>query len=195
MLNKKETHEVFGKVWKEFNKVRKNNTDDGWSECVKNVDELHNKYDNEFYEQIILIVIKEADRESKLDQNTARMEYKKAGKAFQEAWTMFEQFVDNIDSFETDGMKVLEEYNKQNPCRFAAEFGSVIYEAVCKETKASGSFMNAAYSFYEKYKAGIDEANAGKALAEAEQIINAHPEYMLHMMNMYSDLKNKIKAA
>ena len=43
MLNKKETHEVFGKVWKEFNKVRKNNTDDGWSECVKNVDELHNK--------------------------------------------------------------------------------------------------------------------------------------------------------
>lgn len=188
MLNKKETHEVFGKVWKEFNKVRKNNTDDGWSECVKNVDELHNKYDNEFYEKIILIVIKEADRESKLDQNTARMEYKKAGKAFQEAWTMFEQFVDNIDSFETEGMKVLAEYNKQNPCRFAAEFGSVIYEAVCKETKASGSFMNAAYSFYEKYKTGIDETNAGKALAEAEQIINAHPEYMLHMMNMYSDL-------
>ena len=29
MLNKKEAHEVFGKVWKEFNKVRKNNTDDG----------------------------------------------------------------------------------------------------------------------------------------------------------------------
>lgn len=77
MLNKKETHEVFGKVWKEFNKVRKNNTDDGWSECVKNVDELHSKYDNEFYEKIMLIVIKEADRESKLDQNTARMEYKK----------------------------------------------------------------------------------------------------------------------
>ena len=153
------------------------------------------KYDNEFYEKIILIVIKEADRESKLDQNTVRMEYKKAGKAFQEAWTMFEQFVDNIDSFETEGMKVLAEYNKQNPCRFAAEFGSVIYEAVCKETKASGSFMNAAYSFYEKYKTGIDEANAGKALAEAEQIINAHPEYMLHMMNMYSDLKNKVKAA
>ena len=40
----------------------------------------------------------------------------------------------------------------------------------------------------EEYKSGIDETNAGKALAEAEQIINAHPEYMLHMMNMYSDL-------
>lgn len=77
MLNKKEAHEVFGKVWKEFNKVRKNNTDDGWSECVKNVDELHSKYDNKFYEKIMLIVIKEADRESKLDQNTARTEYKK----------------------------------------------------------------------------------------------------------------------
>ena len=56
MLNKKETHEVFGKVWKEFNKVRKNNTDDGWSECVKNVDELHSKYDNKYYEMIKLIV-------------------------------------------------------------------------------------------------------------------------------------------
>ena len=56
MLNKKETHEVFGKVWKEFNKVRKNNTDDGWSECVKNVDELHSKYDNKFYKKIMLIV-------------------------------------------------------------------------------------------------------------------------------------------
>lgn len=33
------------------------------------------------------------------------------------------------------------------------------------------------------------------SVIEAEQIINAHPEYMLHMMNMYSDLKNKVKAA
>lgn len=82
MLNKKETHEVFGKVWKEFNKVRKNNTDDGWSECVKNVDELHSKYDNEFYEKIMLIVIKEADRESKLDQNTAPYGIQKSGKGF-----------------------------------------------------------------------------------------------------------------
>ena len=72
------------------------------------MDELHSKYDNKFYEKIMLIVIKEADRESKLDQNTARTEYKKAGKAFQEAWTMFEQFVDNIDSFETEGMKFLQ---------------------------------------------------------------------------------------
>ena len=30
----------------------------------------------------MLIVIKEADRESKLDQNTARTEYKKGGKGF-----------------------------------------------------------------------------------------------------------------
>lgn len=31
-IDKKEAHKVFGEVWKMFNTVRKNDTDDGWKE-------------------------------------------------------------------------------------------------------------------------------------------------------------------
>ena len=71
---------------------------------------------------------------------------------------------------------------------YSSDDGKVKSERLNKIINYEHSQRFSVEKFYEKYKTGIDEANAGKALAEAEQIINAHPEYMLHMMNMYSDL-------
>lgn len=193
MLDKTKTHELFGKIWSVFNKIRKHNDDAGWSECVARANELHNDYDGKLYEKVILAVMSEADRECKLDNS--REEYKKAGKAFQDAWKMFEVFADNIDSFRENGMNTLTEYLREHEGKFACDLGNAVYEAACNETNCEGSFMSVAYPFFEEYKDGISREQEKMAYAKAEKIIRSHPEYMTHMMNMYSELKNKAIAA
>lgn len=196
MLDKNTEHKIFGRCWQMFNTVRKNPTDEGWEKCVNEAHDISESIAEykKFHEKLVLSVIEEAEYEEKIknmkEKSTA---YKLAGGAFQASWEMFSRFIDNPEKFKKSGMDILAEYNKTYTGKFAKKLGAAIYEVSCAENNCPGAFMNDAYTFYQTFQNGITPEMESDAYAKAEHIIDLHPEHMLQMMEMYSDLKAKGK--
>ena len=188
-INKKEAHKVFGEVWKMFNTVRKNNTDDGWKACMDEANRIYAEYPSKFYEAVVLAVVAEAEREARLNQSVRQNEYKNAGMAFQAAWKLFETFADDMGAFKVNGMKALSDFNAKYSGKFAEKMGSAVYETLCKAANDKGSFMTDAFAFYQEFHDGISDKAEAEAYKKAENIIDIHPEHMLQMMNLYAGLR------
>ena len=188
-IDKKEAHKVFGEVWKMFNTVRKNDTDDGWKACMDEANRIHAEYPSEFYKTVVLAVVAEAEREARLNPSDRQKEYKNAGTVFQAAWKMFVTFADDIESFKASGMTALSDFNVKFSGKFAEKMGSAVYEALCRAANDKGSFMTDAFSVYQEFQGGISDKSEAEAYKKAENIINVHPEHMLQMMNLYADLR------
>lgn len=192
MLDNEKEHKFFGDCWRMFNAVRKDNSDAGWERCTATARALCEKKENKrFHEKIALAVIDEAEHEIGMDIKERQSAYKKAGAVFQASWELFENFMTDIDAFRNTGMQQLTDFNALYDCQFATALSAAIYEVVCNYVHGEGDFMATAYRFYEKYKGGITVDMEPKAYADAEDIVNSHPQYMLHMMGMYEDLKKR----
>lgn len=195
MFNKEEEHRIFGRAWSMFNTVRKNPTDEGWERCISEAHEISVSIPERkaFHEKLVLAIIEEAESEEKNKKERAAS-YKKAGAAFQAAWKMFASFIDDSEQFKIHGMKALAEYNAMYSGRFAKKLGTAVYEAACKENNCPGAFMNDASAFYQKFQKGISTEDEAEAYAEAERIIDIHPEHTLQMMTMYTELRKRASA-
>lgn len=184
MSNIETVHAVFGTIWAMFNDVRKDNTDEGWAKCVSTSEIIVKKHPEKMFEKVILAVIEEAEAESKIEDNKEKnAKYREAAKAFSGAWRLYESLVKTLD------INAMYTYCNDNPGKMANKLAAAVYEAACGEKYATGSFMKVAYDFYEEFKDGIPASRTDEAYEKAERIIDAHPEHMLQMMEMYHDLK------
>lgn len=190
-FNKDEAHKVFGEVWGLMNAVRKTYSDDAWEQFVKGANEIHETYDNRFYDALLINITEESEAEFKIqDKKQRRVRYEETWKAYMEAWTLLETLLDDF----SNPKEIIEKYNEQHPCKFAANMGKAVYEVVSEYFNIPGSFMQVSYPFYQKYFSGINPDTEFEAYADAEKIIERHPEYMLQMMDMIASLKNRTTA-
>lgn len=178
-------HDIFKKMWKVFNDVRRDNTDEGWRKCAEAAESIC-KQNDKMIEKIMLAVVAEAEDESKIeDLKEKSMRYREAAKAFTDAWTLYESLNESLN---TNAINV---YCKTNRGTFARKLSSAIYEDACDKHTVKGGFAKAAYSFYDKFKEGISESNQSKAYEEMESVIEKYPSYVLQMMDMYSELSRR----
>lgn len=193
MLTKNEAHTVFKVCWNMMNKTRKGDIHDDsiWQQCIETSHQIYNNYPSEFCKDIVTAVAYEAEKEAKLDTQKRSAEYKNAAAAYQAAWKMLECFLNDLESFKTEGKQTLDAYNERFKGQFAEKIGKIVYETADTEAKNKGRFMQDAYGFYEEFKNGISSEQEEEAYVKAELIIDEHPEYMLQMMDMYSDLKKR----
>lgn len=183
MNNRKKVHDVFARIWRMFNNVRKDNSDASWERCVNEAGMISKENPEPMYEKILLAVIKEAEEESKLqapEEKAAR--YKAAAKAFNEAWGLYESLMDCLD------VNAIAAYCHNNTNEMARKLAAAVYEAACGMRNTKGTFAETAYAFYEKYQDGIK----AEALAEAEGIMVRYPEYTLQILNLYEGLKKTV---
>lgn len=193
MFDKEKEHQFFGACWAMFNTVRKDNTDEGWKACMETAHVLCEGQEHQrFHEQIAIAIVDEAEAEAAMQGTEKTTAYKAAGKTFQSAWKLVETLME-AETLEDCAMKQMTAFYQDNAGRFARYLGTAIYDFVCKERRVSGSFLKEAYQFYDKYKAGISEKEEAAANAEAETIIDVHPEYTLQMMDMYAGLQQRAR--
>lgn len=179
-LNKK----AFGDSWKMFNEVRKNNTDEGWTKCIETAEKISEENTGEVYKKLLLAVVGEAERESKIKDEKSRNEvYRIAAKAFNEAWKLYESLERSFD------IGKLHAYCMENSGRFASDLGAALYEFECEKRLSCGDFMKALYEFYKKYHDGITDDVAHEAFKESEMLIEKHPGHALQMLEVFHELK------
>lgn len=187
-FNKDTTYEVFKAVWGLMNAVRKDYSDESWEMFVKNANVIHEKYNNKFYDNLLLIITEEAEAEFKIKDKIERhARYEATWKSYTEAWNLFESLL--VD-FESANKKVTA-YNKKHNSRFASKISNAVLCAVSELLNAPGSFVRASFPFYQKYSNGINDAVESDAYRDAESIIEKYPGYTLQMMDMIDALKSK----
>lgn len=190
-INMTETYKSFARIWTMFNTLKKARfTDEAWAACVAEADEI-GVNNSSFIQHVICEVITEAERESKMPPEERKNAYKAAAEAFNGAWTLLKTLIECDDrEFSGAGIRLLEAYEKKNgSTSFAVKMGTEVYKTACIEKNSTGSFFAEAMDFYDKYSGGISSVNETAAAVDAEKLLNRHPEYTLHVMEMVSGLK------
>lgn len=188
-------YEIFGRIWGMFNKVRKTGyTDSGWKACVEEADEIGGNADA-FIQDLICVVVSEAERQSKMDDlKKRRAAYEISGSAFRAAWPLYKNLMECKagKEFSEEGIRYLGDFLGQYQDRtFPSKLGNVIYREACRVKSGNGGLIPDLLVFYNKYAGRITDNNRVAAYEDAELLLNARPEYTLHIMGMLNDLQKR----
>ena len=188
-----EKYLTFARIWGIFNDVRRAGySDAGWDEFVKEADEIGGNADR-FIQDVICCIASEAERQSRMDDLKQRKAaYITSAGAFSKSWELYKLLMECQPGkeFSEKGIDYLAEYlNGFKDKYFPTKLGNTVFQEVCRVKNGKGSTIPEMMTFYCKYADGIDENNKVSAYEEAEVLMNARPEYTLHIMSMLRGLQ------